>query len=393
VRGGEHRRWGLGRCLPAAFALVAVALAYGGCAAPDESPTAPAVDGGMEATAPPDVDVPDAAPQGCAADRAEDGMWQHLSCAGLYTDFAAKVVDPSLRPYKPGLELWSDGAAKQRWLALPAGTKIDTSNVDEWVFPNGTRAWKEFKVDGKRVETRLYEKGVTGTWRHATFVWNADESEAVRTTVGVKVARGGVDVPPYEIPNDNQCNACHAGRKDKLLGLEAVSLGLPGAEGLALSTLVADGIVTTPPSSTSLVFPEDATGKAAAALAWVHMSCGPCHNRSADANAVQSNVFLLTRASALLGADGGAVTVAGLDAFTTTVGKTTMTDIPDGGGATFSIIKAGDPSASLASYLSGRRVGPTGSPNEKEQMPPIVTRLVDANGHALFDAWISALPP
>ena len=70
-----------------------------------------------------------------------------------------------------------------------------------------------------------------------------------------------------------------------------------------------------------------------------------------------------------------------------------MIDIPDGGGATFSIIKAGDPSASRASYLSGRRVGAGGSPNEKEQMPPIVTRLVDVSGHALFDAWISALPP
>jgi hypothetical protein len=389
----SRRHWVVGRCFPAAFAVVGGAFAYGGCTAQDESPTA-GIDGGAETSvAAPDVDVPDAAPQGCAADRAEDGMWQHLSCAGLYTDFAAKVVDPSLRPYKPSVELWSDGAAKQRWLALPAGTTIDTSNVDEWVFPVGTKAWKEFRLDGKRVETRLYEKSATGTWRHATFVWNADETEAVRTTVGVKIARGGADVPPYEIPNDNQCNACHAGRKDKLLGLEAVSLGLPGAEGLALSTLVADGLVTTPPSSTSLAFPEDATGKAPAALAWLQVSCGPCHNRSADANAVQSNVFLLTRASALLGTDGGAVTVAGLDAFATTVGKSTMTDIPDGGGATFSIIKAGDPSASLVSSLSGRRVGATGSPNEKEQMPPIVTRLVDANGHALLDAWIGALPP
>ena len=378
--------------MPVASAVVAAAVGHAGCSAPADG-TTPEVEAGLETSVAPDVDVPDAAPKGCEADRAEDGMWQHLRCAGLYSDFAAKVLDPALRPYKPALELWSDGAAKQRWVSIPPGTKIDTSDVDEWVFPNGTRAWKEFRLDGKRIETRLYEKGSSGVWRHATFVWNADESDAVRTTGGVRIPRGGPDVPPYEIPNDNQCNACHAGRKDKLLGFEVVSLGLAGAEGLTLPVLVAEGLLSSPPPSTTLAFPEDATGKAAAALAWAHVSCGPCHNRSKDANGVQSSVYLLTHGSLLLAPEGGPATVESLDAFATTVGKTTMTEIPDAGGATFSIIKAGDPSASLAAYLSGRRVGVSGTPNEKEQMPPIVSRLVDTKGHALFEAWISALPP
>jgi len=68
-------------------------------------------------------------------------------------------VDPALRAYKPALELWADGATKQRFISIPAGIKIDTSSFDEWVFPNGTKVWKEFRLDGKRVETRLYEKG------------------------------------------------------------------------------------------------------------------------------------------------------------------------------------------------------------------------------------------
>jgi len=82
-----------------------------------------------------------------------------------------------------------------------------------------------------------------------------------------------------------------------------------------------------------------------------------------------------------------------LDAYATTVGKTTALEIPDGGGATFLVIKASDPSASRVSYLSGRRVAASANPNEKEQMPPIVTRLIDISGHALLDTWISALPP
>lgn len=370
--------------------VVGAALPFAGCGS-DDGPAD--TDGGSEAATTTDAAPPDASrPLGCAADLSE-GTFEHLSCAGFYANFAAKRVDPALRSYKPALELWADGAEKQRFIFLPPGTKIDTSNIDEWVFPNGTKVWKEIRLGDKRIETRLYEKGADGTWRHAAYRWAADESDAVRTEGGEKIARGGPDVPPYEIPSPNQCNDCHGGRKDKLLGFEAVSLGMPGAEGLTLASLVSLGLLTAPPSSTAIAFPEDTTGKAAAALAWMHVSCGPCHNRSSSASGEKSRVYTLAHASELLAKDGGGVTVEALDAYLSTVGKPTSVEVPDGGGATFSMIKAADPSASLVSYLSGRRVAAGGSPTEKEQMPPIVTRLVDTKGHASLDAWISALPP
>ena len=382
----------MGRLAVALAIAGAAALPFAGCGSKDDGVSSPP-EGGLEATtSQPDADPGDAAPRGCDGDRAADGMWQHLKCAGLYEDFTARRVDPALRAYKPALELWSDGAEKRRWIFLPPGTKIDTSNMDEWVFPNGTRVWKEFALDKKRVETRLYEKGSDGAWRHTSFRWADDESDAVRSDNGEKIARGGPDVPPYEIPTANQCNDCHGGRKDKVLGFEAVSLGLPGAEGLTLAALVAGGLVSDPPPATVLAFPEDGTASAPA-LAWMHVSCGACHNRSSGASGKNSNVYTLARASQLLDQDGGGATVQSLDAYVSTVGRATSVEIPDGGGAMFSVIKAGDPGASLASYLSGRRVGPTGNPNPKEQMPPSVTRLVDAKGHALLDTWIRALPP
>lgn len=371
----------------------AAALPFAGCGSKDDGAQAPPEAGPPEAAPQPDADPGDAAPRGCDGDRAADGMWQHLECAGLYEDIAAKRLDPALRAYKPALELWSDGAEKERWIFLPPGTKIDTSNMDEWVFPNGTKLWKEFIVDKKRIETRLYEKGNDGTWRHTSFRWANDESGALRSDNGEKIARGGPEVPPYEIPTANQCNDCHGGRKDKVLGFEAVSLGLPGAEGLTLAALVAGGLLSAPPPATTMAFPEDGTGGAAVALSWMHVNCGPCHNRSSSASGENSRVYTLARASQLLDQDGGGITVQSLDAYASTVGHTTTVEIPDGGGATFSVIKAGDPSASLVSYLSGRRVGAGGNPNPKEQMPPIVTRLVDTKGHALLDTWIGALAP
>jgi hypothetical protein len=344
--------------------------------------------GAPEASTPPPVLPPPPPPPDttvhCDTDQQADGLYTHLQCAGLYSNILAKTIAPELKPYTPGLVLWADGAEKQRWISLPPGQKIDNTDPDEWVFPNGTKVWKEFQLDGKRIETRLYAKGADGIWQHTTYVWDDAESDARRADGGKLIPRP--NGTPYEVPTSNECNECHSGRKDRLLGLEAVNLGMPGAQGVTLASLVKDGLLTNPPASTTVAFPEDATGKAAAALAWVHVSCGPCHNRSKDSSAQNSMIRFLTYPSDL------ALPVTGLDAYTTTVDRQTSTDIPDGGGAQFQVIKRGDPSSSLASYLSGRRVAPGDVPNVKQQMPPIVTRLVDTKGHQLLDDWITALP-
>src|SRR5262249_8955098 len=68
--------------------------------------------------------------------------------AGLYASFAAGTIAPRLRAYEPRYALWADGLAKRRWLDLPAGQKIDTSDGDHWGFPVGTRFWKEVATAG-----------------------------------------------------------------------------------------------------------------------------------------------------------------------------------------------------------------------------------------------------
>ena len=65
-------------------------------------------------------------------------------------------------PFSPQYPLWSDGAAKARWIYLPPGTAIDTSDPDDWTFPVGTRFWKEFTFNGRKVETRLHVARVRG---------------------------------------------------------------------------------------------------------------------------------------------------------------------------------------------------------------------------------------
>ncbi|MCA9584188.1 MAG: hypothetical protein KC657_02405 [Myxococcales bacterium] len=372
------------------------ALVWAGCSG-DDSPATPQ-DAGVDVTqdAPPppppptDAGVDAPAPRDCTKDLAPDGIPNHLECAGLYSKMSDKTVAADNRPYKPGVEFWSDGAVKQRWVYLPPNTKIDTSNMDEWVFPVGTRLFKEFKLDGKLVETRTYFKVADATWKHATYRWNADETDAVRKDEGEKLPRDGG--PVYEVPNTLLCDGCHDGRKDRALGFDAVSLGLPTATGVTLATLVAEGRLTVSPGATQVSLPDDGTTKAPAALSWLNINCGPCHNANTTAGAFFTNLFFLLKPSQVLRDDGGTATVEELDSYVTSVGVASGRMIPDAGGAFFERIKKGSPDESLAAYLSGRRVPPPGDPNSVEQMPPVVTRIVDTDGHKALTDWITALP-
>ena len=51
--------------------------------------------------------------------------------------------------YAPKFQLWSDSATKKRWIYLPPGSQIDTSDMDFWKFPVGTKVWKEFSAVGR----------------------------------------------------------------------------------------------------------------------------------------------------------------------------------------------------------------------------------------------------
>ena len=240
-----------------------------------------------------------------------------LVCTGLYTNIATKTLVPEARAYTPAVPLWSDGASKQRWISLPAGQKIDNSTADEWIFPVGTKVWKEFSKDGKRVETRLWQKVSATYWVDATYAWNADESAATRSDGGDIPFDGGT----YHIPTSDECQKCHRGRTDHILGFDQVLLGIAGATGLTLGQLIAEGRLSNPPAQTPLVIGDDGTGLAAPALAWLHVNCGTtCHNRNSNATAWSTGMFLRLDPTQL---DGRSV--KGFDSLTTTIGVPAVT--------------------------------------------------------------------
>ena len=309
----------------------------------------------------------------------DGGIHAQLSCTGLYTDIGQKTVSPSARAYTPGLVFWSDGAEKQRFLQIPAGAKIDTSNMDAWKFPVGTKAWKQFSLGGKRIETRLIEKAANG-WLLATYAWNADESEATRIDTGIFPVPGTND---YEVPSKAACRGCHDGAADELLGVEAVSLALPTASGVTLTTLANEGSLTQNPSQTTATLPNDATGLAPPALGWLHVNCGTsCHNTNGAAPASFTGMYLRIHASDVLSATPS--TVQMLDTYKTTVGV--AESVHDAGVS--DRIQSGNAAQSGTVILAGRRT----TPASNDQMPPFVSHLVDDAGIQPVIDWINASP-
>ena len=369
--------------------LPLVGAAYAAGCGSDEAGTAPA-DAGVDVKEEPVVDaaVPidaaDAADAGldCTTDLAKDGLQGHLSCTGLYSDFAAKTVAADNKPYTPGVEFWSDAAVKSRWLYLPPGAKIDIADFDAWKFPVGTRVWKEFIVDGKRTETRLYQKIATG-FIHATYRWNADDSEALRKDDGEQIPRDGGS--PYEIPSTFECETCHAGGSDSLLGVEAISLGMPTAKGLTLAALAADNRFSATPPTTTITVPDGQNATARPALGWLHANCSSCHQKNGSSmTTLQLRLTWAQLAS-------GTATVESLDTYTTAVNKPSSQ--MDGAGGFTALIAGGSPTKSRVSQRSGTRVPDDLPPAAGDQMPPLVSRRVDTVGHGLLDDWITQLPP
>lgn len=278
-----------------------------------------------------------------------------LSATGLYADLTRDVLADGVVPFTPAAALWSDSADKRRWIALPPGTEIDTRNMDGWVFPVGTKLWKEFSLHGQRLETRLLEKTADARWEMVAYQWRTDGSDAEAVPEGVKNAAG----TRHDIPSTKTCKRCHDGVADVVIGFSAVLLDHEG-EGATLASLVADGLVSDAPSGPLTVPGSDSQR---ATLLYLHANCGNCHNdRTFISNVTDVDYFL------------NVATLGSVD--TTNARRTLLRDLRKSG--------------AVAQTDAYRRMSARGI---QGQMPPIASELADEEGVALLEGWLEELLP
>lgn len=290
------------------------------------------------------------------------GEPSELAATGLYAEGSTTQLAEGVRAYRPAYSLWSDGAAKRRFLLLPEGERIDTSDFDHWVFPVGTKLWKQFSVRDVVVETRMMHKVGDGEWTFTTYVWEGAGASAPAFGGAVEDARG----TDHDVPDQQACTKCHGGAVDAVLGLSAVQLGGDDFM-LDAQVLNDDGLVTTP-LPLGLAPPGDDLQREV--LGALHANCAGCHNARAEG---EGTLDLELRASELFALEDTAF-------FRTAVDVDAKTK-PAWTGAT-KRVAPGAPDESILLLRMERR--------DDGQMPPLATQIVDGRATSMLRRWIAA---
>lgn len=309
-----------------------------------------------------------------------------LSQTGLFSG-APDAVERQNRPFTPQYPLWSDGAHKRRWVRLPRGSAIEARDAESWVFPPGTRFWKEFSFGGRKVETRLIEKTARGDWLFATYRWNEAQTEA--TLVGPEGLRGAAEIAPgvfHDLPSHADCRACHEGKgRDAVLGFTALQLSADRDPNAPHQEALAEGAVDLPallrekrlrhaPAHWAKAQPAVAASSptARAALGYLHGNCWGCHNEQDPV----SSVGLSLRASLLAAQESEQPAVR------TAVGVKSRFQTPGVDAEHRLRIVPGDPEKSALLVRMRSR-------HPLRQMPPVGTKMVDEAAVALISRWVT----
>lgn len=169
-----------------------------------------------------------------------------LSQTGAFTDLETLTPAPGVLPYRTNAQLYSDGAIKKRWLAVPndgsydaADEQIEFSARDNWTFPGGTVFIKHFEMPVSttdparttRLETRFFVVGENGVGYGLTYRWNDEGTDAYLLANGderdyevLDEQDRVVETGTWSFPSRVQCLTCHTDNSGYVLGVRTHQL-------------------------------------------------------------------------------------------------------------------------------------------------------------------------
>lgn len=314
-----------------------------------------------------------------------------LSTWALFEDGAAQVPAEGVVPYEIVSPLFSDYAAKHRFIRLPEGGQITYTADGDWEYPVGTVLVKTFGFlndlrdpsAGERIiETRLLVRE-EGGWEPYVYLWNDDGTDAVRTPAGARVdvewihTDGETRSIEYRVPNEVQCANCHGGR-------DPVSPIGPRAEQLDMAYDYGDGPVNqiehmaslgwfaneVPPAAerAPLADPMGDGPIEARARAYLDANCSHCHQEGGAA--AQSGLWLNAHVT---------------EPIRLGMCKRPVAAGPGAGGRTFDVVP-GFPEESVMIYRME-------SEEPGVKMPELPSLLSHTEGVEVIRAWIANMEP
>ena len=237
----------------------------------------------------------------------EDAPPATLAETGCYADVAGHQLAPQLVPFEINSPLWSDGALKRRFLLIPDGQSIGSTDAGALTMPVGTLLVKEFwleriaeqptsrfPVETRFLVKRCEEGDCIEPWQGYSYRWNPEGSEAALIDPGSADERtewtvtdaGGQEVAHSHIyPARLNCTRCHNAPAGRVLGLQLAQLDRPARYGDLvadqLDTLTAIGVLAAPggnaattrlPSSLDPSYDYQSRSRA-----YYHINCASCH--------------------------------------------------------------------------------------------------------------------
>lgn len=277
-------------------------------------------------------------------------------------------VSAGLIPFSVISPLWSDGAEKDRWMALPDGETVTVDTNGDFDFPVGTVLVKDFHHTGIMIETRLLMRHQSG-WAGYSYKWREDQSDADLLPSAEDDRVAGLN---WHFPSGAECRQCHTQVKNVALGPEVLQLNhdftypQTGRSANQVDTLEAVGVFSNPVpehlDDTSMVALDDlGADLELRAKSYLHSNCSQCHQP-------------------------GGTGEGGMDLrFGTSLAQMNICNVvpqDDLGNPDARFIVPGNPSGSIlltrmqSSVESGHR------------MPPLATSLVDNEAVSVLTDWV-----
>lgn len=149
-----------------------------------------------------------------------------LSATGCFNGSTPPQVVSGVIPYSIAQPFWSDGANKERFLALPNGTQISIDASGDWVLPPGGVTIKNFRLNGQLFETRFFVRHTNGSYSGFTYQWNETATQATLVpAAGASRVIAGLN---WQYPSRSQCFACHGEAPKFSLGMETRQMNIDG---------------------------------------------------------------------------------------------------------------------------------------------------------------------
>lgn len=329
---------------------------------------------------------------------------RRLSETGLFEDTASLKPQPALVRYEVNAPGWHDGAACERYLALPGHERMEFTDQGGWNFPDGAAIAQTLTRDGRRLETRVLLRQ-QGEWSGYSYAWNSDQTDAALVPSTGETRGDG-----WRIPSQQECSLCHSRQANFVLGVSTAQLNRDGQierwekQGLircnhatieenqwraelakdkpsdatfqARLDLVLPNAAQRPPALDSPLLPRPARSYPRLAnpndpraplddraRAYLHANCSHCHVRNGGGNSAMQL----------------AANIADMEVIDATPMHGTF-GIPDA-----RLAAPGAPERSMLVYRPAVR-GPG-------QMPPMGTLKADGAGIALLSQWIASMKP